>query len=151
MAMRNIAQDIRERLEEIAAERRKLQLRLDDLVKMESGLKILLQQEESRWSALSASSSPSPEIPESQILKKADNGHIKSPLSNLLLEALADHKPKSNTELTQFAVARGYPFGAKKPKQSVNFAMVALSNAGKVRRDKAAEQWVLLKEKGEAR
>jgi hypothetical protein len=147
MAMRNITEDLQDRLTDIKAEREKLQLRLEELDRAESGIQILLKQEEGRWKALQ-DSQPSLFAAHHHA---SGNGSARSPLTKLLLEALSDGTPKNTVTLSRIAVERGYPFGEKNPRKSVHFAMVALSNGDMVRKSKPDQLWRLVtKQKGDA-
>jgi hypothetical protein len=125
--MKDIRQDLKERLADIEQERARLQARLAELTHIESGLKSLLEDEDKRWK-------PTPEMlplfPRPQV---DGNGKYTSPLSRSIVDSLK-FGPRSLKELKETARLDGIDFGDKNAGRSIHFALVGMAQNNLVER-----------------
>jgi hypothetical protein len=129
--MRDIRNDLRERLQAVGAERMELQAKLSALQGTESGLKALLRDEEERLARQSPSLFPPTE---------SING---SGLRELVHKALQEKNRPADLEEIKNDIARtSYDFGDKKPGRAIHFALIGLSQTGVVNRLQDG-RWVL--------
>jgi len=121
--MRDIRNDLRERLESITADRRRLEAKLGDLKRAEDGVKALLSQEEEHFASLS-----SPLFPEVE----ATNCTGLAPL--ILVAMKKKNRPLDLQELKEELAKTSYNFGEKNPGRAIHFALVGLDQNGVVER-----------------
>src|ERR1700733_1338709 len=101
--MRDIREDLKERITSVSKERADLQARLETVANQEVTLKSLLVEGNARWNGLE----PKLFDPPSSAL----NGHKLKPLGRLLLELLTDGTAWTTDRLARAAVERKFPFG----------------------------------------
>ena len=112
--MRDIRKDLKERLAGMAGERCALDNR-------EQFLRLLLAQEEERWSG-------EPSL-FSHLVKPEQPGEETSPIRAFLVEAMADGQTWSLQRLKEHAIAKGVQFEGKSPGQSLHGALVAMKRS----------------------
>jgi hypothetical protein len=131
--MRDIRQDLRERLDSTRAKRVAMQAELERLIAQERTLDKLIEEESAIWERISP---PLFEGTEPQ-------GSV---LSQVLLETL---KSKGGAawlgELKESAVQRGVPFGEKQPGRVIHFAMLGMAQHKLVAREQSG-RWRLVEE-----
>jgi len=115
--MKDIRNDLKERIGELQALRAQLQRQLDTLAEREAMLHSMLEYERMRW-------------PEQAILPGLDktNGHrLWTPLSRFIVETLGTYGPQSLDELRRRALDHGHDFKGKSPGRALNFALVGMA------------------------
>ena len=123
--MRDIRNDLAERLKDIEAERTRLLQRLDELTPTEQALQALLAEEEARWSRL--------QPPLFAVQSERTNGKkARTEVSQFLMNALADGKPKAVQALKESALKLGIAFGSKKPGRVIHMALLGMAQNGLV-------------------
>jgi len=118
--MKDIRQDLKERLVDVDQERVRIQSRLAELTHIESGLKSLLEAEEKRWKPSTETYTLFPPP------KPNGSGKYSSPIAQFIMAALSDGKPKTLADLKKGAQLDGIDFGDKKPGRSIHFALVGM-------------------------
>jgi hypothetical protein len=121
--MRDIRQDIRERLDKLESERLELKSQLEQLSRRELTLKALLQEEDSRWST--------------QVdLFYGTGGMLtngdRTAYAKFLGQALANHEPATLDALKDLARQRGLDFEGKNPGRVLHFALLGMQQNGTV-------------------
>lgn len=117
--MRDIRDDLKERIASVSKEREDLQARLEAVANQEVALKSLLAEENARWNGLEPKLF---DVPNSTL-----NGHKLKPLGRLLLELLTDGNTWTTDRLARATVDRKFPFGEKKSiNRAVHFGCVGL-------------------------
>lgn len=133
--MRDIRQDLRERLAAIRARREALERTMSTLAAQEESYSKLLEEEESMWEQVNP-----------PLFAGAEERAQGSPLSQVLLDTL---KSKSGTasleELKEAAVRRGVPFGGKRPGRVIHFAMLGMQQHKLVDR-RTDGNWILVEQ-----
>ncbi len=119
--MRNIRDELAQRLQKVRDERNQLTHRLDRLGQLERAIDLLIKEEDlpNRTSQLS----PLP--------VKAVTGHKvigRTELSRFIVKALADGTPRSLSKLVQQAKNENFDFHDKAPKRVLHFALVGLQH-----------------------
>lgn len=136
--MKNITEELRERLEEVQRQQTILQRELDNLANLENGLKSLLEREENRWGGqipmFAGQQTPTPKMG-------------RTPLSKFLLDSLKRER-KSVALLKDEVLATGLLKDSKYPKRAVHFALVGMKRGGLV--EKIGAFWQLKETSGEA-
>jgi len=115
--MRDIRDDLKERIASISKEREELQARLQTVASQESALMSLLAEENARWNGLEPKLFDPP---------SSRNGHKLKPLGRLLLELLTDGATWTTDRLARAAIDRKFPFGEKSANRAVHFGCVGL-------------------------
>lgn len=133
--MKNITQELEERLQEVQRQRVILQRELEHLVANEAGLKSLLELEQRRWGQITMLPNQQMHVPKTG----------STPLSKFLLDSLKRGN-KSVHLLKDEALALGLLKNSNYPNRSVHFALVALKRGGLV--DKTGEFWHLKENSG---
>lgn len=122
--MRDIRDDLRERLDTITAEKRRLEEQLASLTRQEASVKTLLADEDDRWSRMQ------PKLfsgnGQSQRRQEELTG---TPLSKMIREILSDDVARSAREIGDLVKQQGYPFGEKHPSRAVHFALIAMEQS----------------------
>jgi hypothetical protein len=121
--VRDITEDLRQRLSKIRIERGVLQSRLQWLDKVEASLADALEYERAGVDAGQAFLSFGVQ-PEEE----------RTPIAQFLREALSDLRPRSLDDLKRAAEERGVAFGDKTPGRSLHFALVGMQQGGIVQR-----------------
>lgn len=134
--MRDIREDLRQRLTKIAAQRGELQSRLSWLNEMENHIKAALEYE--RFHSESDQTNLFVEEP-------AEGEH--SVISQFIRETLSDLNGRTLDELKLAAQQRGLEFGEKNPGRVLHFALVGMKQGGIVHRDPEG-RWRLLNASG---
>jgi hypothetical protein len=123
--MRDIRQDLRERIDKLESERLELQTQLEQLSRREITLKALLLEEDSRWSTQERLFPAEGEHPPT-------NGH-RTAYSKFLIQALIDHHgPIRLDVLKALAQQRGINFEGKNPGRVLHFALLGMAQNGVV-------------------
>ncbi|SRR5216684_7545752 len=119
--MRDIRQDLRERLNEIMTQEQKLREQLVALQEQNEHLTAMLEKEQLRW----PQNGPEP---------KPDAGSQQNPgeLSDIIRELLRSGEPWNNWQLTQAALKRGYKFGERQPGRVLHFTLLGMFKGGEV-------------------
>jgi hypothetical protein len=125
--MRDLREDLRERLRAIAIERGALQNRLQYLDTLETQTKGILDYETARVRAEHAADNPAL-FPELDSLGEKEG----SELSQFLRDILSDGNPRSLEDLKQAAHVRHFKFGDKNPGRVLHFALLGMSQNGLV-------------------
>jgi hypothetical protein len=130
--MRDIRDDLRERLDDIAAERAKLQAQVGALEALEATYKVALREEETRVGKNSPASQVNPlpfprETPTSYVLT------FIGPVIKQIMRAKG--RPLASDEIKDSIIeAKAFDFGEKAPGRSVHFGLVSLKNGGEIER-----------------
>ncbi len=119
--MKNIRDELAQRLQQVREERNQVTHRLDRLGQLERAIDLLIKEEDlpTRITQLS----PLP--------VKAVTGHKvigRTELSRFIVKALADGKPRSLGKLVQLAKNEDFDFHGKAPKRVLHFALVGLQH-----------------------
>jgi len=115
--MKDITNDLKERIDELLAMRAQLQRQLDALTEREDMLRSMLEYERMRW----------PEQPALPGLDKTNGHRLWTPLSRFIVDALGSYGPQSVDELKRRALDRGHDFKGKNPARVLNFALVGMA------------------------
>lgn len=121
--MRDIRNDLRERIEEVEQERAVAKRQLDALALRGARLSEMLKDEEIKWSQRQA---PLP--------LDGTNGHaprrMTTRLGQTIYDVLSDGRDWPLSNVTQVVVEQGVPIKGKHPGRAVHFALVALKQNG---------------------
>jgi hypothetical protein len=117
MAMRDIRRDLEERLEAVSLERKRLEGQFHALEEKERVLKLLLEEEEARFSQISLPMEM-PALPLKQY----------GPTRAFVLEMLGNGKAWTLAGLTDEALKRGLLADAKHPLRSLHFTLLGMRN-----------------------
>lgn len=139
--MRDIRQDIRDRLKQLVQEREQHKLALEELGERERSLKALLVDEMHRWRSLEPSLFQTGESQNSQTAKQ----ERELTLSKFLLGTLGDGRPWSLDELKAEIAATDLLADSSSPGRALNFALVGLQRHGYVERLETGK-WVWTKQ-----
>ena len=121
--MRDIRQDLKERLASVFAKRTSLMKELNEVDEQASMIKALLEAEDSMWREINPP------------LFEGANEKPSSPLSQVLLDCLRTRAGAASLdELKDAAVQRGIPFGGKQPGRVIHFAMLGMAQHDLVER-----------------
>lgn len=140
--MRDIREDIRDRLKQLNQEREQHKFALEGLDERERSLKALLADEVQRWGSHEPSLFQAVEGQNSQAAKQ----ERELTLSTFLLGTLADGHPWSLDELKAKIAATDLLTDSPSPGRSLNFALVGLQRHGYVDRlatGRATGSWIL--------
>ena len=116
--MRDIRDDLRERVQEYEVEIALVEQRLNDLQNLRSHYVDMLEVEEQRWRTVNTA--PNGTV---QAHAPTEAGRERTPLSKFILEILDDGQSHSEKEITETAIARQFPFGTKTPWKVIHFGM----------------------------
>src|SRR5260370_29575501 len=117
--MRDITQDLQDRLGALEAERNRLQKRITDLEEQRALLTALLQQERRRWS------DSQEELP--------TGGHMRLELSEIIHDIMSDGTSWLGKAVAGVAMKRGYQFGKSKPGRVIHSTLIGMQNKGQVK------------------
>lgn len=131
--MRDIREDLRQRLVKISAQRAEFQARLRWLDEMEEHIKAALEYERAHSELDVDQVSLFPEI--------APEGE-RTATAKFIRDALSDLQPKTLDELKAAAERRGLIFGNKNPGRVLHFALVGMKQGGIVDRDHEGRWWL---------
>jgi hypothetical protein len=129
--LRDIRQDLRERLASIKAARESMQDNLRQLTEQQATLEKLLEAEEALWQPVTPSLFP-----------ECEDGTLRQVLIDTLK---AKDGAASLEELKDAATERGVPFGRKQPGRVIHFAMLGMAQNRLVERT-ADGRWELRKQ-----
>jgi hypothetical protein len=133
--MRDIRQDLRERLGATRSKRELLKRQLASIDSQEQTLVTLLEAEEGMWQQLNP-----------PLFEGTEEKPQSSPLSQVLLETLKTNSGTASLEeLKKSAVERGVPFGDKQPGRVIHFAMLGMAQHKLVER-KGDGSWMLVEQ-----
>ena len=124
LGMRDIREDLRERLHKIESERAEIQSQLDQLSTREASLRTLLQEENIRWANQRDLFNP----PHEHALT---NGH-RTVLAQFIMRALADGTPRDLDVIKQMAQEQHIDFEDKNPGRVLHFALLGMAQSGTV-------------------
>jgi hypothetical protein len=131
--MRDIRDDLRERLDAFAAKRVELERQLAEVQTQETSYKVALRQEEQRIRDLTDSRGASL-FPKSAPEMNSDEGTSSPALTSVILNAMAaKHRPLALDEIKD-AISNSFNFGEKAPGRSIHFGLVGLQRNGEVDR-----------------
>lgn len=130
--MRDIREDLRQRLVKITAQRAELQTRMGWLDEMEAHIKAALEYERAQAEFDQAS----------LVFDEPSNGEH-SAIAQFIRDILSDLKGRTLDELKSAAQHRGLPFGEKNPGRVLHFTLVGMKQSGIVDRDTDG-RWRLL-------
>jgi hypothetical protein len=130
--MRDIREDLRQRLMKISAQRAEIQARLEWLNEMEAHVKAALEYE--RVQA---------ESDQVGLFLEEPSDSERSVTSQFIHEVLSDLKGRTLDELKAAALRKGLTFGEKNPGRVLHFALVGMKQGGIVDRDSDG-RWRLL-------
>jgi hypothetical protein len=131
--MRDIQDDLRQRITKITIQRAELKNRLAWLDKVEEHLKVALEYERAQSDAKFDTISGEDVLFQDQ-----------STLTSFVREALADYRPCSLSVLKDLAKNRKLDFGEKNPGRVLHFVLIGLKHSGLTERDKNG-LWRLLR------
>jgi hypothetical protein len=128
--MRDIRQDLRERLDALEAQRRHLQEQMAVIDNQSQLLASLLIEEKDRWEEVG-------DVPPKAVreYKPSQNGsvaHERLDLTQIIQELLDCGEPWFTSQLASIAKKRGYDFGTRQPGRSVHFTLIAMARRGDV-------------------
>ncbi len=126
--MRDIRNDLKERLESLDAELVELRSQLEKAQEAREHLVALWTVETSKWAKFESLTS------DGENLLQVQKGKAKSPLARLILEKLSDRKSHTLIELCKEAATREIPFGNKSPKRTLHMAILGLAKGGGIER-----------------
>lgn len=112
--MRDIREDLQDRLNAVETEYARLQKRISDLEGQKQMLSALLQEERRRWSD-STGEEPS-------------NGHRPLELSDLIRDIMSDGTSWLGKGIASIAMQRGYQFGKSKPARVVHSTLIGMQH-----------------------
>jgi hypothetical protein len=138
--MRDIRDDLKERLQDIERQRSEIQKRLIDLKEMEERLSALLEAENLRYEAERQTDLP---LFEPEPMAENSNGKWDSVIARFVIESLDEHKGCDLQMLKRLAAKRGIPFGHKSPGRVLHFLLVGMQDNGVV--TKEDDVWRLIK------
>ena len=138
--MRDIRQDLQERLEEIEVERAQIGRRIQVVQERAQMVAAMLKAEEQRWAERQAAF---PSLTPNG--KKAKR--VTTPLGRVLVAALADQRQHSLDDLKEAAVNAGMDFGKKHPGRVIHFALIGMQQNKIVERTPSGE-WQIWKNGG---
>lgn len=121
LVMRDIREDLRQRLQSIAIQRGQLQARLAWLDQAEANIKGLLEFEKMQVDA------------DQQVLFEQEppvGEEERSAIARFLRDVLMDGRPRTLDELKQAAFTRGLAFGDKNPGRVLHFALLGMAQSG---------------------
>ena len=122
--MRDIRQDLKERLGTVFTKRHSLTKELQSLDEQAARIKALLDAEDAMWQEINP-----------PLFEGLNDKTQSSPLSQVLLDVLrAKDGPATLDELKDAAVRRGVPFGDKQPGRVIHFAMIGMAQHNLVAR-----------------
>lgn len=123
--MRDIRDDLRERVAVLEKEQKELEKRLEAVQAQREALRSLLEDEEARWRQFQSSG---PQEAPSHF----GNGHPVglNPLAGLVYNLLSDGDVWLPSQLTSAAIRRDFPFGQKSPGRVVHAACLSLLREG---------------------
>jgi hypothetical protein len=125
--MRDIRQDLRERLTQVQQQRTALEKQIATLEDREASLKALLQQEEENTRIQSVTMGTA---------AARANGRYSTPLARFVLRAFTKQDRCSLRELRAAAVKEGFQFGRKSPGRSIHFLLLGMKQNGMVERSR---------------
>ncbi len=134
--MKNITDDLKERVSELEIEIAEAQRKLSSLTDRKISLTSLIEVEESRWQRRQPSL-----LPESTPSLSLESKRL-SPLSQFLLSSLKDGE-KTLEELKEKVKVNNIPIKAVKPGRGIAVALVKLSHRGLTEKDKKDGKWKL--------
>jgi len=114
--MKDIKEELQQRLAELKEERNKLSHRLAVLQEKQKAIELLMQEEDLR-------AQPQLSLPLSYTGHKAIGG---TPFSRFIFKVLADGKPKTLKEIVKLAKNETLPFGKKNPGRVLHFTLAGL-------------------------
>jgi hypothetical protein len=139
--MRDIRDDLRERLSEISKRRAELESQLAELDAAEVTTNSLLHREDERWAVAERNPSAAPLFVSSVPLQYEGNGKYSSPVAKFVLRTLAEQGPSDLPSLKRAARKAGIGFGEKSPGRSLHFLLTGMRQTGRVEKD--GENWKL--------
>lgn len=123
--MRDIREDLRQRLSFVAGQRGEMRARLEWLDRVEEQLRGLLEYERLLQQEVAQESDrPESRYHEEQLLAERMN------LSQFLRSALSDAKPHTLDELKREAEKIGFDFAGKNPGRVIHFALLGMAQNG---------------------
>ena len=132
--MRDIRQDLRERLEHLEKELEEASARIDVLQGRRNHLQTLLDAENDEWDPLSVQR---PSFRRLRRKAQSDSDEPDEPpingssvLASILRSVLADGEDHHLDHMVEAARNRGFPFGDKSPGRVVHFALVGMKKGG---------------------
>jgi hypothetical protein len=128
MAIRDLREDIRQRLQLIAIERGQIQERLSVLEETEQHLRSFAKYEEMRVKYEQEQNMSLPFVPPDEQPTESE----RSLLSQFLRRTLADAKNWSLDELKEAAIKSNLSFDGKNPGRVLHFALLGMSQSGLV-------------------
>ncbi len=140
MTMRDIREDLQERLEEVEVQRAELGRRLQSLNERAQMIADMLKVEEQRWAERQAAF---PTLTPNG--KKAQR--VTTPLGRVLVAVLADQRQHSLDDLKAAAANAGMDFGKKHPGRVIHFALIGMQQNKIVKRTPSGE-WQIWKNGG---
>lgn len=135
--MKDIRQELVERLKDIQTRHNSLQSELNRLAETEKSLKMLIRIEEERWGEQEP-------LFTGMRVPRAEEG--RTPLSRFLLASLRE-KPKPVAVLKEEALNAGLLKESKYPNRAVHFALVGMKTGNRV--EKSNGVWKLKKQSSE--
>jgi hypothetical protein len=131
--MRDIREDLRERLDAFAAQRVELERQLAEVQTQETSYKVALRQEEQRIRDLTDSRGASL-FPTSAPAMNSDAATSSPALTFVILNAMVSKRRPLALDEIKDAISNSFDFGEKAPGRSIHFGLVGLQRAGEVDR-----------------
>src|SRR5450631_1104322 len=121
--MQDIRAGLKERLAAVIKERSALRARFAEIEQLEATIRVLLQQEESKFGKLE------PKLPFNELAPSAEPKVVRgnTPLSRLIIATLeTSNKPLTLSDFKQEAARRNFDFGDKAPGRVLLWALVGM-------------------------
>lgn len=143
--MRNITEDLRERLNAVLAEQEVARRRLADLENEATTLRFVMRQELARWDrsgkeTVAGELTAPPDYEGSERVRS--NNRDRSPLAIALIDILSPGNPMSLATLAEALQGRGFDFGKKSPGRTLHFALMGMRRSGIVDRAQSGEWFI---------
>lgn len=121
--MRNIGQELNNRLRALDEERRVIERRLQTLTELEKALKLLIAEENIQLQGQ--------QLPLRSV-RSVNGKHSEelSPLGRFLVEIIADGAARPLKSIAELANNRGWDFQGKNPSRVLHFALIGLKRRG---------------------
>lgn len=122
--MRDIREDLKERIRVLTLEQERLQKEIAELEGKKNLLGDLLHAEELRWCAVQPASIESPPgaPPAAPVAHRS--------LRELILDIMSDYDSWSGSMITRIACNRGFRFGASSPGRVVHYTLIGMAKIG---------------------
>lgn len=126
--MRDIRQDLKDRIAEFDTELERLDKRAETIRDLRGYYVRMLDAEEARWGQLGVAVATNGSAPHTA----TDAGRERTPLAKFILECVEDGEIHSERNIADLAIERQFPFGNKNPLKVVHFACLGMGQNGQL-------------------